>query len=74
MTFILGVLTGILVSGLSMYRMGNLLEEYIEMKCKGLDPDKITVTELDELLENDFKYSNLFGDKSWQSLKITTWT
>ena len=74
MTFILGVLTGILVSGLSMYRIGNLLEEYIEMKCQGLDPDKITVTELDELLENDFKYSNLFGDKSWQSLKITTWT
>lgn len=64
MTFILGVLTGILVSGLSMYRIGNHLEEYIEMKCQGLDPDKITVTELDELLENNFKYSNLFGDKS----------
>ena len=47
-----------------MYRIGNLLEEYIEMKCQGLDPDKITVTELDELLENNFKYSNLFGDKS----------
>tara|TARA_B100000242_G_scaffold280463_1_gene239846 strand:- start:910 stop:1116 length:207 start_codon:yes stop_codon:yes gene_type:complete len=68
MTFIfgllIGLLTGILVSGLSMYRIGNLLEEYIEMKCQGLDPDKITVTELDELLENNFKYSNLFGDKS----------
>ena len=47
-----------------MYRIGNHLEEYIEMKCQGLDPDKITVTELDELLENNFKYSNLFGDKS----------
>ena len=62
MTFILGVLTGILVSGLSMYRIGNLLEEYIEMKCQGLDPDKITVTELDELLENNFG-DRFFGDK-----------
>ena len=62
MTFILGVLTGILVSGLSMYRIGNLLEEYIEMKCQGLDPDKITVTELDELLENNFG-DRFFGDR-----------
>ena len=62
MTFIFGVLTGILVSGLSMYRIGNLLEEYIEMKCQGLDPDKITVTELDELLENNFG-DRFFGDK-----------
>ena len=66
MTFIfgllIGLLTGILVSGLSMYRIGNLLEEYIEMKCQGLDPDKITVTELDELLENNFG-DRFFGDK-----------
>ena len=66
MTFIFGVLTGILLSVYVFVIIGNHVEEFIERKCQGIDPDKISVTELDELLENKLKYSNLFGDKSWQ--------
>ena len=64
MTFIFGLITGILISVWVWIISANYFEEYIKMKCQGIDPDKITVTELDELLENKLKYSNLFGDKS----------